>query len=116
MTWYPIRYHRIVDVGEAMRTARLASGSTLRALAKRAGTSHSALAAYESNAKVPRADTMYRVLEAAGSRVVVTRADELDWDDRVAKGRELEELLRFTAHFPTSRPGPLRDVRFGKIA
>ena len=59
---------------------------------------------------------MYRVLEAAGWRVVVTRADELDWNDRVAKGRELEELLRFTAHFPTSRPGPLRDVRFGKVA
>jgi len=88
----------------------------LRALAERAGTSHSALAAYESNAKVPRADTMYRVLEAAGWRLVVMRADDLDWDERVAKGRELEELLRFTAHFLTSRPGPLRDVRFGRVA
>lgn len=105
-----------MDVGKAMRTARLASGSTLRALAERAGTSHSALAAYESNAKVPRADTMYRVLEAAGCRLVVMRADDLDWDERVAKGRELEELLRFTAHFLTSRPGPLRAVRFGKVA
>jgi len=105
-----------MDIGHVIRTARLASGSTLRALAERAGTSHSALAAYESNAKVPRADTMYRVLEAAGWQVVVVRADELDWDERVERGEVLEELLRFTAYFPTSRPGPLRDVRFGKVA
>lgn len=105
-----------MDIGRTIRTARQTSGSTLRALAERAGTSHSALAAYESNAKVPRADTMFRVLEAAGWRVVVKRADELDWDDRVRRGHELEELLRFTAHFATSRLGPLRDVRFGKAA
>lgn len=95
-----------------LRRARLRSGSTLRGLAERAGTSHSALAAYEANAKVPRTDTFLRVLEAAGWNVVVTSIGDLPWRERVERGEDLEALLRLTAHFPTRRPEPLGPARF----
>lgn len=102
-----------VDVGQTLRQSRLRSGLTLRQLAERAGTSHSTLAAYESNAKVPRADTMYRILEAAGWNVVVTSMGELSWQDRADRGEILEALLRLTDHFPTRRGEPLGPARFG---
>ena len=105
-----------MDVGATLREARCRSGTTLRALAALAGTSHSTLAAYESSAKVPRADTMLRVLEAAGCKVVVVPDGETRLDARRERGRELEELLRFTAHFPTARRGPLPARRFGRVA
>lgn len=103
-------------MGRTLREARHRSGATLRGLAARAGTSHSALAAYESGAKVPRADTMLRVLAAAGCTIDVVPAGEANLAEREARGRELEELLRFTAHFPSERRGPLPDRRFGKVA
>ena len=80
------------------------------------GTSHSTLAAYEANAKTPRADTMLRVLAACGSTVLIVPDGEADLDTRRSRGRQLEELLRFTAHFPTARPRPLPDRRFRKLA
>ena len=75
-----------MDVGKTLRASRLRSGLTLRELAERAGTSHSTLVAYESNAKVLRVDTMLRVLDAAGWSVVVTSADAPRWQDRVEPG------------------------------
>jgi transcriptional regulator with XRE-family HTH domain len=99
-----------------LRDARRRSGLTLRALAERAETSHSTLSSYEMSTVLPRADTMLRVLEAAGWRVAVIPASDLDLATRTERGRQLEELLRFTAHFPTARTGPLPNRRFGKVA
>jgi hypothetical protein len=67
------------------------------------------------SAKTPRADTMLRVLAASGWTVLIVPDGEADLDARRATGRQLEELLRFTAHFPTARPRPLPDRQFGKI-
>jgi transcriptional regulator with XRE-family HTH domain len=105
-----------VDTGRLIRTARREAGCSLRALAERAGTSHSTLAAYESNMKVPRADTMFRVLQAAGRRVVVVSSTELDWDDRVARGAELQAVLDLAAHFPVRHDPTLGAPRFGMVA
>ncbi len=106
----------VVDIAATLRSARGAAGVTLRTLADRAGTSHSTLAAYEAGAKIPRVDTMQRILEAAGSKLVAVRGSELELASRLARGRQFEELLRFTAHFPTSRRGPLADRRFTSVA
>ncbi len=105
-----------MNIGLALRSARHDSAESLRTLAELAATSHSALAAYESNSKVPRADTLIRILEATGHCVVVMRKPAADIEARVARGKELEELLRFTSHFPTKRPAALRRVRFGTAA
>jgi transcriptional regulator with XRE-family HTH domain len=88
-----------------IRRARSLAGLTQRALAERAGTSHATIAAYETGAKVPRVDTLDRILQAAGcvpdvelrSRPDATRAD------REAKGRELAAALELAAAFPLRR-------------
>lgn len=104
-----------VNIGTTLRDARRRSGLTLRALAALAGTSHSTLSAYETSTVLPRADTMLRVLEAAGWRVAVVAASDLDLATRTERGRQLEQLLRLTAHFPTARTEPLPDRTFGKV-
>ena len=47
-----------------LRDARQRSGLSLRAAAKRAGTSHSTLSAYEHGGRMPSLNTLSRILEA----------------------------------------------------
>lgn len=93
--------------GDRLRQARLRAGLTLRALAERAGTSHTALAAYESGTKVPRVDTFERIMWAAGfeSRDVAVRPPG---DDPVKKGEELVEVLELAELFPARHTRTLR--------
>lgn len=52
-----------------LKEARLAAGLTQVELARRAATSQSAVAAYESATKVPSAETLDRLLRAAGAQI-----------------------------------------------
>jgi predicted nucleotidyltransferase len=52
-----------------IREARQAAGLTQAELARRSRTSQSAVAAYESAAKVPTAGTLDRLLHAAGAKI-----------------------------------------------
>lgn len=52
-----------------IREARGAAGLTQDELARRARTSQSAVAAYESGSKVPTAETLDRLLQATGARI-----------------------------------------------
>lgn len=107
-----------MDAATTLRTARQRAGLSLRALAERAGTSHATLAAYESGAKVPRVDTLVRVLRAAGfatDLVAVPRADGGDAARR-AKGDELVAVLELAAAFPARHDPDLRAPRFGAAA
>lgn len=54
---------------ELIRQARRAAGLTQAELARRASTSQSAVAAYESGAKTPTVETLERLLRAAGQRL-----------------------------------------------
>jgi uncharacterized protein len=54
---------------EMIREARRVAGLTQSDLARRARTSQSAVAAYESAAKVPSTETLDRLLRAAGARI-----------------------------------------------
>lgn len=89
-----------MDAAATLRRARRRAGLTLRALAERAGTSHAALAAYESGAKVPRVDTLDRVLRAAGFTAEVRLAPAPAGPDRLARGQELVEALDLAGRFP----------------
>lgn len=73
---------------------------SLRALAARADTSHSTLAAYEAGRKVPSVDTLDRILRAAGFELDVELAPVVGGADRAARGRELVEVLELAGHFP----------------
>ena len=97
----------------ALRTARHRTGLTLRELARRAGTSHSTLAAYEGGRKVPSVETLDRLLRAAGYAATVHMAPAVGGPDPAERGRELLEVLDLAARFPARHSRTLRFPRFG---
>ncbi len=87
---------------------------SMRALGERAGTSHATLSAYESGAKVPRVDTLDRLLRAAGFSSEVDLGGRADHAtaDRVAKGLELVDVLELAEQFPARHDPQLAYPRF----
>lgn len=97
-----------------IRELRRRSGLSLRELARRAGTSHATIHAYETGAKEPRLDTVARLAAAAGFALEVDLAPRADAAQRrLAKGTELVEALTLAAAFPARRRGPLTAPVFG---
>jgi transcriptional regulator with XRE-family HTH domain len=107
--WYPIGYHEGMDAGTLIRRVREEQGLSLRDLATRAGTSHSALAAYEAGRKVPTVDTLDRIVRAAGFELAAQLAPAVGGADPAARGRELIEVLELAAMFP-ARVAPTLDA------
>lgn len=60
-----------MTIAELLREARLAAGLTQARLADLAGTSQPTLAAYEAGRAEPRLGTLRRLMEAAGSELVL---------------------------------------------
>ena len=97
-----------------IKEARKRSGLSLRELAARAHTSHSAISAYETGRRIPTTATLDRIVRAAGFTLDATlhRRAHGDNDDR---GTELEEVLALAEELPTRHspnpPGPI----FGRL-
>lgn len=91
-----------MDPARTLRHARIARGLSLRELARRAGTSHATLAAYEAGRAVPRVDTLDRILRAVGyaSDIDIERRADATDAQRSAKGDELLQALELAAMFP----------------
>jgi transcriptional regulator with XRE-family HTH domain len=77
--------------GNLIGLARKESGLTQRDLARRAGTSQAAIAAYEAGKRSPTLDTLARIVRAAGKdlRIRLEAADDHD-----------EWLARYEASLP----------------
>lgn len=87
-----------MEASVLIRTARHRAGLTIRDLAALSGTSHSAIAAYESGAKEPRVSTLDRVMRAAGYAIEPSLERRVDpGSDR---GSELAAVLDLAAQFP----------------
>src|SRR5713101_4729647 len=100
---------RFEDVSALLAEARRRSGLTIRQLAAHAGTSHSAIAAYETGARSPNTATLQRSVEACGFSVETRLHPVGPFEDRVRRGRELSEVLDLADQFPSKhRAGPLR--------
>ena len=84
-----------------LRDARRRSGLTIRQLARRARTSHSAIAAYESGAKSPNSATLRRLVRACGFEIEPHLRPIAPFEDRRQRGRELVEVLDLAGEFPT---------------
>ncbi len=104
--------------GQLVAQARRTAGLSLRELAGRAGTSHSAIAAYEQERTSPTFATLERILTAAGFAIDVTLAPRPGRDeiDRTARGRELVEVLELAAMFPATHDPTLTFPHFGPAA
>ena len=88
--------------------ARARSGLTQRELAARAATSAAAVCEYESGKRVPRVDTLERLLAAAGASLdLLVRWPEPATIDVERNGRVLADLLDLVDHLPHRRDGDL---------
>jgi transcriptional regulator with XRE-family HTH domain len=91
-------------VALTLRQARHGAGLSLRELARRAGTSHATLLAYEHGTKVPGAATFLRLLEACDYAVDIHLEPRIRRRDGLERGDELEQVLRLADQFPVRRP------------
>ena len=99
---------------QTLTAIRRRSGLGLRELARRAGTSHATLRAYETGVKDPRVDTVARIAAAAGFDLDLELAPRPDAGAaREAKGRELLDVLELAAQFPARHRRHLAAPRFG---
>jgi transcriptional regulator with XRE-family HTH domain len=93
---------RLADYAAAtMRDARQQADLSLREAARRAGTSHATLLAYETGTKSPSIVTYLRVLEACGYAVDIVRTRRVRERDGLARADELAEVLRLAEAFPS---------------
>jgi transcriptional regulator with XRE-family HTH domain len=102
-----------MEASSQIALARACSGLTLRALATRAGTSHSTIAAYEAGRVSPTVHTLTRILRAAGweDQPDLRRVVE---PDPQARGRELEQVLELAGQFPARHGRRLTAPVFGR--
>ena len=103
--------------GSIIAAARERAGLTQRQLAELAGTSAAAICEYESGRRVPRVDTLERILAAAGARLDL----DVRWPapppiDLAHNGRVLVDLLDLVDHLPRRRDGDLTFPPFARSA
>lgn len=97
------------NIGALMRDARNRTGLGLRAVARRAGTSHATLSAYEKNQKVPSVITFLRILEACSYSVDITLRPRIRERNGMPRGEELAQALELAEQFPSK---PLKRLNF----
>ena len=102
-----------MNAAAELHRARTRARLSLRELARRAGTSHATLVAYEAGRKVPSVETFDRVLRAAQVAATVELTPAVGGPDRAERGRELVEVLDLAARFPARHSRRLRYPRFG---
>ncbi len=102
-----------MDSSQLIRFARRRRGLTLRALAERAGTSHSTLSAYETGTKAPSVVTLDRVMRAAGFVIDAELEQRVTDDGR--RGRELEDVLHLAEQFPARHADRHAYPRFTRV-
>jgi len=106
---------RGVNAASIIRSTRRRAGLSLRALARRAGTSHATLAAYEAGRKVPSVETLDRIVRSAGYELEIGVGPTMGGSDRAARGRELVEVLDLASRFPARHADRLEYPIFGAV-
>ena len=99
-------------VSALLRHARQSAGLSLRELARRAGTSHATILAYEHGTKVPTVTTFLRLLRACDYAVDLRLERRIRERDGIQRGEELEEVLRLAGQFPVRIDRSLRFPRW----
>lgn len=104
-----------MDVASTLKGVRQRAGLTLRELAERAQTSHSALAAYESGAKSPNATTLARIIDAAGFAADIRLRPRQRGTASLRRGDELVAVLTLAAEFPARHTKTLEAPVFPQL-
>lgn len=130
-----IRYMDVASAAEVLRRARLQAGLTQDELAALAGTSQSAIAAYETGAREPSWSVLERIVRASGHlvrfdlrpdpavfRIADLAAELADTADAAARLRLVFEFLRGAAEddhpvrlLVAAEPAPTGDSRLDAL-
>jgi transcriptional regulator with XRE-family HTH domain len=96
-----------MDVATLLSSTRRQAGYSQRELARRARTSAAALCLYERGERVPRVDTLERILTAAGATLAldVLPAPAIDL---AARGEDLLAVLDLADRLPQRHEPALR--------
>jgi len=89
-------------VAELLIYARRKSKLSARELARRVGSSHSTILAYEAGKKIPKTTTLMRLIHACGFSLDFELAPRVRGDDQYPRGSELEDVLELASVFPTN--------------
>jgi len=85
---------------DLLASARRQAGVGLREVARRAGTSHATLHAYERGTKTPSVATFLRILDACGYAADLQLTPRIRWQDGIYRGEELAQVLELAGQFP----------------
>ncbi len=88
-------------IANLLKHARRQAGISSRELAKRVGSSHSTILAYEGGKKVPVTTTLMRLIHACGFSIDFQLSPRMRGEESYPKGIELEEVLDLAGEFPT---------------
>jgi len=88
-------------VAHLLKDARSRAGLSSRELAKRVGSSHSTILAYEAGRKVPVTTTLMRLVHACGFSLDFHLSPRMRGEESYPKGIELEEVLNLAGEFPS---------------
>lgn len=91
-----------VRIANLLKYARRKAGLSSRELAKRVGSSHSTILAYEAGKKVPVTTTLMRLIHACGFSIDFQLSPRLRGDESFPKGVELEQVLELAGEFPAT--------------
>lgn len=89
-----------MDVGALIRRSRERAGLSQRALAERAGTSGPAISMYEGGERMPRVDTLQRIVDATGATITLAVEVESSPVDVHDNARSLRLVLGLADHLP----------------
>ena len=100
-------------IANILKESRTRAGLSVRELARRAGTSHPTLLAYEKGRKVPTTTTFFRVIEACGNAIDLDIKPRIKERDGIPRGEELAAVLQLAEQFPHRVPRHLNLPVFG---
>jgi len=95
-----------------LHTARVRAGLSLREAARRGGTSHATLHAYEKGSKSPSIQVFIRLLEACSYAVDITVHPRIRQRNGMPRGDELQQVLDLAEQFPAKH---LKNISFPKF-
>ena len=104
-----------MDLATLLVQCRLRAGLSQRELAARAGTSAAAVCLYERGERVPRVDTLMRLVAATGHTLELTVAPPSRRVDVDANGRIFEDLLHLADRLPQRHAGELAAPPFAEV-
>ena len=104
-----------MDAATLISRCRRAAGLSQRQLAARSGTSPAAISLYEAGKRIPRLDTLTRVIAATGSNLTALTNPASDIDI-VAAGRDLLAVLELADDLPHESGPELTAPVFAELA